>query len=64
MIFLFLKTESKNKKKSKEKSKDSSKSDRKHKRRSRDETSSHRDELEEFLNGPTSSPVDIGYEAI
>lgn len=57
-------TDTKQKKKSKEKSKDSAKGDRKHKRRSRDETSSHRDELEEFLNGPTGSPVDVGYEAI
>lgn len=38
--------------------------EKKHKRRSREETSSHKDELEEFLNGSPSSPVDAAYEAI
>nr|XP_023012991.1 rab-like protein 6 [Leptinotarsa decemlineata] len=62
------KTEKKAKKKSKdkdrEKHKDTTKADRKHKRQSRDETTSHRDELEEFLNGPAGSPIETGYEAI
>ncbi|CAG9830804.1 unnamed protein product [Diabrotica balteata] len=59
------KTERKHKKKKdkdKEKHKDP---DKKNKRRSRDEAShSHRDELEEFLNGTTSPPLEADYEAI
>ncbi|KRT79575.1 ADP ribosylation factor [Oryctes borbonicus] len=52
-------------KKSKEKDKENTnKPDRKHKRRSRDETSSRRDELEEFLNGSASPSMDAAYEAI
>ncbi|XP_022910549.2 rab-like protein 6 [Onthophagus taurus] len=51
-------------KKSKDKDKEVGKSDRKHKRRSRDETSSRRDELEEFLNGSASPCMDSAYEAI
>ncbi|KAG5886477.1 hypothetical protein JTB14_026737 [Gonioctena quinquepunctata] len=57
------KTKKKSKDKDKEKTKDSTK-ERKHKRQSRDETSSHRDELEEFLNGASSPPIETGYEAI
>ncbi|CAH1176228.1 unnamed protein product [Phaedon cochleariae] len=59
------KTEKKNKKKPKDKEKkDSAKLEKKHKRRSRDETASHHDELEEFLNGSSSPPIETGYEAI
>lgn len=50
-------------KKDKEK-KESGKREKKQKRRSHDETSSHRDELEEFLNGSVSPPIDAAYEAI
>lgn len=63
------KTERKHKKK-KDKDKDKhketdKKSDKKNKRRSRDEAShSHKDELEEFLNGTTSPPLEADYEAI
>ncbi|CAH0559180.1 unnamed protein product [Brassicogethes aeneus] len=53
----------KSKDKEKEKQRDG-KSGKKHKRRSRDESSFHRDELEEFLNGSPSSPIDAAYEAI
>jgi hypothetical protein len=55
---------SKEKVKDKEKHKESGKGDRWNKRRSRDETSSRRDELEEFLNGSASPPIDAAYEAI
>ncbi|EFA13241.1 Rab-like protein 6 [Tribolium castaneum] len=59
------KSEKKHKaKKSKDKEKPKEKSERRHKRRSRDETSSRRDELEEFLNGSASPPIDAAYEAI
>ncbi|XP_044263136.1 rab-like protein 6 [Tribolium madens] len=59
------KSEKKHKnKKSKDKEKPKDKSERRHKRRSRDETSSRRDELEEFLNGSGSPPIDAAYEAI
>ncbi|CAG9865455.1 unnamed protein product [Phyllotreta striolata] len=56
----------KKKDKEKEKPKDSDKkADKKNKRRSRDEAfNSHKDELEEFLNGTTSPPLEADYEAI
>lgn len=52
------------KSKDKDKHKENTKLEKKHKRRSREETSSHRDELEEFLNGSASPPIDAAYEAI
>ncbi|KAJ3640516.1 hypothetical protein Zmor_003809 [Zophobas morio] len=55
---------SKDKAREKEKHKDSNKGERRNKRRSRDETSSRKDELEEFLNGSASPPIDAAYEAI
>lgn len=56
----------KKKDKDKEKAKDTNKkSDKKNKRQSRDEAyNSHKDELEEFLNGTTSPPLEADYEAI
>ncbi|KAF5287675.1 hypothetical protein FQA39_LY15775 [Lamprigera yunnana] len=48
-------------KKSKDKA---SKTDKKNKKRSRDESASHRDELEEFLCGSVSPTADSAYEAI
>ncbi|KAF5293978.1 hypothetical protein FQR65_LT10949 [Abscondita terminalis] len=56
------KSEKKHKsKKSKEKT---NKGDKKIKKRSREENASHRDELEEFLNGSVSPTADSAYEAI
>lgn len=56
------KSEKKHKsKKSKEKT---TKADKKIKKRSREENASHRDELEEFLNGSVSPTADSAYEAI
>ncbi|XP_017775665.1 PREDICTED: rab-like protein 6 [Nicrophorus vespilloides] len=53
-------------KKSKDKEKvKEAKGEKRHKRRSREEnTSQHRDELEEFLNGSASPCLDAAYEAI
>lgn len=62
--------EKKEKKKHKKDSKESKKEKKHKKRSSRDETNSKlshyssRDELEEFLNGTTSTPIDSAYEAI
>ncbi|XP_050296885.1 rab-like protein 6 [Anthonomus grandis grandis] len=53
----------KKKSKTKPKDEDKEKSEKKKKRKSRTE-SSPRDELEEFLNGSSSPPVDAAYEAI
>ncbi|XP_066248566.1 rab-like protein 6 [Euwallacea similis] len=60
------KKEKQKKKKSKdrEKEQDKEKSEKKHRRKSRAEAVSSRDELEEFLNGTSSPPVDTAYEAI
>lgn len=62
-IISILQTEKKSKHK-KSKDKETTKIEKKHKRRSRDETSSRRDELEEFLNGSASPSMDAAYEAI
>lgn len=58
------KTEKKEKHKKKKDKHDKEKSDKKHKRKSKTDSSSHRDELEEFLNGSNSPPIDTAYEAI
>lgn len=55
---------SKDKNRDKEKQKETNKGERRHKKRSRDEISSRKDELEEFLNGSASPPIDAAYEAI
>ncbi|XP_076267693.1 rab-like protein 6 [Rhynchophorus ferrugineus] len=53
----------KKKSKDKDKERDKEKSERKHRRKSKGDPSS-RDELEEFLNGSNSPPIDTAYEAI
>ncbi|XP_066156520.1 rab-like protein 6 [Euwallacea fornicatus] len=60
------KKEKQKKKKSKDRTKEQEKekSEKKHRRKSRAEAVSSRDELEEFLNGTSSPPVDTAYEAI
>ncbi|ENN73795.1 rab-like protein 6 [Dendroctonus ponderosae] len=54
------KTDKKHKKKKDERPK----GEKKHRRRSKAEAVSRRDELEEFLNGTSSPPIDTAYEAI